>query len=1545
MNKPMAETGDGNRDEIATDLMGEVARFFESDSGDITAEGFRSLLASVAEPSKSVIRPVDRRGTAGLPLSFAQQRLWFLDRLEPGSREYLIPMAMRLRGRLDVGALQAACDGLIARHEPLRTVFDDVGGVAVQIIKEPSPFPLEFVDLTGSDGGRDLEEVLAAELHRPMDLRCGPLVRGVLVVVGSEDFVLALTLHHIVADGWSFGVLTREFRELYAAAVEGRAATLDVLPVQYVDFAVWQRESLQGDALAGQLDFWRAALAGIEPLELPSDRPRPAVRSGAGSAVTFRVSPEVTARVRRLAAEHDASLFMVLLAVFQVLLGRYSGQSDVTVGSPVANRGRAEIEGLVGFFVNTVVLRGDLSGNPVFSDFLVEVRERAVDALGHQDLPFERLVEELAPERDLGRTPLFDAMLVLHNAETGSWELPGLRVEPVPVESSVAKFDLTLSMVEEDGGLSARFVYSIDLFDPPTIEHMAGHFVTLLDSAVTDPSRRLRELEMLTAGERRQLAEWNETEVDFPRDRCVHELIEQRVVADPDAVAVVFGPESLTYRELNARANHLAWHLAQRGAGPGVVVGVCVERSLDLVVALLGVLKAGAAYVPLDPDHPTQRTAFILSDTAVPIVVTQTTTRDRIPTGEVVILDQDWNTISTTPDTNPATGVRPDDLAYVIYTSGSTGEPKGVQVEHRSLVNLTVAASSDHGVEQNSRLLQFASVSFDVSAWEIFTTLVAGATLIVASPAGLLPGITLESTIADYGVTVLGLAASLLTRIPADGTARLKTLCVGGEAVAPQVLAEHAAGTTLINAYGLTETTVCATLYRQNGTVDGTRIGRPVGNVRVYVVDDTDGLVPVGVVGELLVGGVGVARGYVNRPELTAQRFSVDPFLSDPSARVYRTGDLVRWRRDGNLEFVGRGDDQVKVRGFRIEPGEVESVLTGHPGVGSCVVVVREDVPGDRRLVAYCVPVEGRDEGVAGLREWCERSLPGYMVPSGFVFLKALPLTGSGKVDRRALPVPDGRRPGWEGRFVAPRNGAERVVAGVWGEVLGIDRVGAHDNFFALGGDSILSIQVVARLKGLGVDLTPRMMFQHQTVAGVVAAAGPAVPVMAEQGTVTGEVALSPVQRWFAEWDLARPHHFNQAVMLVVEDLDLDRLRAAVDVVVDHHDMLRARFRRHSDGWIQSIAGDAGAGVVGKRDLSGAAEVQKALREMADEVQRSLNLAAGPVLRVVLVELGADRGQRLLMVVHHLVVDGVSWRVLLDDLGRAYEDKPLPPKTTSFREWSARLAGHASSMDLTYWDRKQPAAAPVPREGTGTNSFGSVDIVEASWDTEKTTALVRDVTRVFGTSVNDALVLAVAWAMREWTGQTLCLLEMEGHGREEIFDDVDLSRTVGWFTTIFPVTIDLGTATDPVECLTTVATQLDEIPGKGLGYGIGRYLTGKTPARQTPEISFNYLGQHDSRVPGLGHYAHHNEPTGDTIDPTAPRKHLLDITTNIRNRQLHLTTRYSKNVHQPTTIHKFVDAVLAVLGRLVETALQEGDRHRLAPLQAGMLFHTLNDDS
>ncbi|WRZ77126.1 amino acid adenylation domain-containing protein [Streptomyces sp. NBC_01237] len=1062
-----------------------VRELFTSPTVEQLADAI-SRAGSAADGVKLV--PV-ARGEDGSPLSFAQQRLWFLEQLELGIDRLTYPL--RVWGRLDVEALRAAFSGLVARHEVLRTRFViGAGGEPVQVVDEPGPVRIRLIDLSGVQDSEAREvqvrETVDAEALKPFDLAKDALLRVCLVRVSDEDHVLVLAMHHIVSDGWSIGVLTRELSELYAAAVHHRDAKLPELPLQYADFAIWQRQWLQGDVLERQLGYWRDQLAALEPLELPTDHPRPAERTGKGATVEFDLPSDLTAGLRAVAADTGTSLYMVLLTAFNILLGTYARRDDIAIGTPIAGRNRAEIEGLIGFFVNTLVIRADLRANPTFKDLLAQIKDTTLAAYDHQDLPFERLVEELAPERDLSRTPLFQVMFILQNASDETWQFTDLDIDTYPNASRVAQFDLTLSIQETSEGLKGLLLYSTDLFDAPTMKRLAGHFENLLTSVVADPTASLNDLDMLSDTEKHQLiVEWNDTAADFPRDRCIHELVEAQAAQRPDAPAVIFGNQELTYAQLNAKANQLAHHLRTLGVGPDTLVAICLERSPDMIVSLLAVLKAGGAYVPLDPQYPAERLTFMLTDTAAPVLLTQSNLHNQLPHNntKTVCIDTDTDTIANFPDTNPDHHTTPDHLAYVIYTSGSTGTPKGVMIQHSGMVNMAGALGREYRLHTGSRILQFASLAFDASTFEIFSILGVGGAVVLASRPQLMPGGELENTIRAYGINTITLPPSVLERADTSFLEQLDVLIVGGEASNPESWQAWQRCPRLINGYGPSEATVCVITFDGRGAVSGSvPIGRPVANTEVFVVDQADRLVPVGVPGELLVSGSSVGRGYLNRPELTAEKF-VEVEIGGTTRRVYRTGDLVRWLPSGDLEFLGRIDTQVKMRGIRIELGEVESRLVAHQDVASAVAVVREDSVGDKRLVAYVVPYQGATLDTTGMRRWCGDSLPDYMVPAAFVVLDALPLAPNGKVNRRALPAPESDRPDLAAQYVAPRDEIEAAVAGIWAEVLGVDQVGVHDNFFDLGGHSLLLTQVRGHLATrLDVSIPIVALFQHTSV-------------------------------------------------------------------------------------------------------------------------------------------------------------------------------------------------------------------------------------------------------------------------------------------------------------------------------------------------------------------------------------------------------------------------------------------------------------------------------
>nr|WP_205522819.1 non-ribosomal peptide synthetase [Myxococcus eversor] len=1029
--------------------------------------------------------------TDALPLSFAQQRLWFLHQLEPGSPFYNMPMPVRVRGQLNVSALRSCFTELVHRHEALRTTFHNVDGQPVQRILPHVDFPLAQVDLRAIPEPQRTEEVrrlTAEDARRPFSLAHGPLLRALLLRLGEQEQVLLLNMHHIVSDGWSMGVLIREVGALYETFSTGQPSSLPELPVQYADYSVWQRSWLQGEALESQLSWWRRQLAGApHALEVPTSRPRPAVQSFRGASLPVRLPRELSDSLDAFCRREAVTPFMALLAAFQVLLARYSGQDDISVGSPIAGRRVAELEGLIGFFVNTLVLRTRLEGNPSFRQVLARVKETTLGAFAHPDIPFEKLVEELQPPRDQSRNPLFQVMFTLMDEPDAGVLGGGLQLQPLDMDNGTVRFDLVLSLGRGAEGLAGALEYSTDLFEAGTIQRMAGHLRGLLEAVLAAPQRPVAELSLMDERERqRVLIEWNDTHVSFPASACIHHLFEAQVDRTPTATAVVFEDTALTFRELDARANQLARHLRASGLGVEERVGLCVERSPDMVVCMLGVLKAGGAFVPLDPGLPAERLAYMVENSGARLVITQAHLKSALP-GNVstLCLDTEQGVLQALPTARPATSASADTLAYVIYTSGSTGRPKGTLLVHRGLCNTALAAAKFHRFHPGSRILQFASFGFDASVCEVFSSLMAGACLFLAPKEQLLPGAPLRSLLRRHGITAATLTPSVLAQLEPEELP-LEVVISVGEACTPELARRWGERVCLLNAYGPTEATVCATISEPLRPGDVPTIGRPWDNVQVYILDEQRRPVPAGLPGELCIAGVGLARGYLGNPALTAEKFVPHPFASRQGERLYRSGDRARFLADGRIEFLGRIDNQVKLRGFRIELGEIEATLHGHPSLRDAALVLREDAPGEARLVAYVVPAGAAPPDSGALRDFLRRQLPEYMVPSAFVSLPALPLGSSGKVDRRALPAPGGTSSGAGTPYVAPRDEVEQQIADIWAELLRVERVGIHDSFFDLGGHSLLATRLVARLWTVfDVELPLRQLFEKPTVADV----------------------------------------------------------------------------------------------------------------------------------------------------------------------------------------------------------------------------------------------------------------------------------------------------------------------------------------------------------------------------------------------------------------------------------------------------------------------------
>ena len=1585
------------------------------------------------------------------PLSPAQQRLWFIDQLAPGSHAYNAPVVLALNGALDAEALAGSLQALVDRHEALRTAFLEIEGAPVQVVEPSAPAPLEVESLEHVPADEREARVRAAAeavIRRPFDLGRPPLVRATLLRLGPEEHVLVWVTHYIAFDG-SLPVLLRDLSALYQARLGGHAPALPPLRIQYADYALWQQQHLRGPEAQAQLGWWRERLAGApRSLELPTDRPPPATQSFRGGSHRFSVPAEVAERVRELARGEGATLFMAALAAFQALLHRYTGAEDVLVGTPVASRGRPELEELIGCFINSVVIRTDLGGNPSFRALLGRVREAALGAQAHQDVPFERLVEELAPERSLGQNPLFQVMLVLHERDPLSeLRLPGVSAAHFPADPGRARFPLLLVLAaDEDGGIGGSVEYGSDLFDPPTVARLAEHLVNLLAAASADPDGPIAALPLLSPAEERRIVwEWNDTARPYARGARIHDLFEAHAAEAPDAPAVIDAQGSVTtYGELDALANRVAGLLGELGVGRGDFVGIHLERSAEMVPALLGVLKAGAAYVPIDTAYPEARVEWIVDALGVRCLLTQGPLlpslrgiAERVPgLAHAVCLDSDtavadrdtalrvWTRaeLDARAPAKPADPSQAGDLAYVIFTSGSTGTPKGVMVRHRPVVNLIEWVNRELGVGPADRVLFVTSLCFDLSVYDVFGLLAAGGSIRVAAREEVRDPERLAGILRDEPVTFWDSAPAALQQaapfFPAPGAAphaALRLVFLSGDWIPvplPDQVRSAFSRARVIALGGATEATVWSNFYPVGRVEPQWRsipYGRPIQNARYYVLDPRLRPCPVGIAGDLFIGGECLADGYLGAPALTAQKFIPDPFGVRPGAVMYRTGDRARFFADGNLEFLGRVDHQVKIRGFRIELGEIESVLLELPEVRECVVAVREDAPGDRRLAAYVVPAAGAAPAAGELRAAVRVRLPEYMVPSAFVVLGALPLTANGKVDRKALPAPDFARPELEQPYTPPRTPAERALAEIWAELLRVERVGVEDNFFELGGDSILGLQVVARARAAGVRITPRHLFLHQTVAELAAVAErdrapDAAPASAAPAESTGgEVPLTPAQAWLFAQGLAAPHHFNQALLLELHGeaarLPESAWRAVVATLLERHEALRLRFAPADGAWRARVAApDAGSVPYARVDLAAleAGERRARLEAACAERQGSLSLEHGPLLRAVHFDLGDGEPERLLLAIHHLAVDGVSWRVLLADLAAllrqaaAGEPLALPSPATPWSAWTRRLADFARTPSPLlerargYWGPLASVPAPaLPRDhADGANTVATLARVDAALTAEETRALLGDAHRAYRTRTDELLLCALARTLQRWTGRDAAWVDLEGHGREEIVEGADLSRTVGWFTSFYPLRLRVPAGAGPGEALRAVKEQARAVPDRGVGFGMLRHLSGDAAAREAmaavpaPAVVFNYLGRFDQEgFAAEGALRPAAEGPGPLRAPRNRRAHLLEVGARVVAGRLEVSWGYSRALHDEATIRGLAERFLDEVRALVEHCLRAdaggytpsdfplagvpqgaldrlrgrygeiADLYPLSGLQEGMLFHSVRADA
>ncbi|AZL74910.1 non-ribosomal peptide synthetase [Pseudomonas oryziphila] len=1564
----------------------EIARLRDS--------GERNLQGAIAR--------VDRR--QAVPLSYSQQRMWFLWQMEPDSPAYNVGGMARFKGVLHVDAFERALQALIVRHETLRTTFPSIDGKAYQCVDDDSHLQLQWHDFSAlPDEARQqrLQQLADDQAHQPFDLARGPLLRACLVKAGEREHYFVLTLHHIVTEGWAMDIFARELGELYEAFVDERESPLAPLPVQYLDYSVWQREWLESGEGARQLAYWQDRLGDEHPvLALPADRPRPAVQSHRGELYRFDLDPALVKRVHAFNGQRGLTLFMTMTATLAALLHRYSGQRDLRIGAPVANRIRPESEGLIGAFLNTQVLRCEVDGQMSASALLEQVRSTIIDGQSHQDLPFEQLVEALQPPRSSAYNPLFQVMCNVQRwAFQQSRELVGMQVDYLVNDASATKFDLYLEVTDLDGRLGCCFTYSRDLFDEPRIARMAEHWQQLLEALLDNPAQRLCELPMLAEAEQQVLVGQLQGQQDFELNQTLHGLFAAQAERTPEALALTFAGQHLSYAELDQQANRLARALRERGVGPQVRVGLALERSLEMVVGLLAILKAGGAYVPLDPEYPLDRLRYMIEDSRLGLLIGQRSlleTLGELPAGVASWnLEDDAARLSAYSDAPLDNLNLPQHQAYLIYTSGSTGKPKGVVVSHGEIAMHCQAVIAEFGMRSDDCELHFYSINFDAASERLLTPLLCGARVVLRAQ-GQWGAEEICQLVREQQVSILGFTPSygsqLAQYLAGQGEQLpVRLVITGGEALTGehlQRIRQAFAPQQFFNAYGPTETVVmplaCLAPEQLPSDAGSVPIGRVIGARSAYILDDDLALLPQGGIGELYVGGAGLAQGYHDRPGLSAERFVADPF-SHHGGRLYRTGDLVRLRADGLVEYVGRADQQVKIRGFRIELGEIESRLQEHADVDEAVVLAL-DLPGGKQLVGYlvCAQAKADSEAQALLREAVKadarQHLPDYMVPAHLVLLDSLPLMGNGKLDRRALPAPDLEQA--RQHYQAPANELETQLAQIWRDVLNVSRIGVQDNFFELGGDSILSIQVVSRARQLGLQFTPRDLFQHQTIQTLAAVVTrSAAPSDIEQGPRQGRSGLTPIQHWFFDSEVPQPQHWNQAVLLEArQPLQAEQLEQALAALVAHHDSLRLRFSQAQGRWQAEYTQPHTQPLLWTATVADFNDCQA----LYSDVQRSLDLAQGPLLRALLVSDGQG-AQRLLLAIHHLVVDGVSWRVLLEDLQALYRGQTLAAKTHAMGDWAARLASYAGSDslrdELGWWERQLGSARhELPCDHPqGGNLHRHAQSLAIELDVEQTRQLLQQAPAAYHTQVNDLLLTALARTLCRWTGDEQVLVQLEGHGRDGLFEDMDLTRSVGWFTNAYPLSLSPDMAEGEVAraaSIKRIKEQLRQVPHKGQGYGVLRYLAddaGRERMAALPQarITFNYLGQFDQQFDQAALFQPLDAPTGLAHDLDAPLPNWLSVDGQVYGGALQLRWSFSAERYDQATIATLAEAYRQELLALVGHCLADGngsftpsdfplaqltqeqidalpvpaaqieDVYPLTPMQEGLLLHTL----
>ncbi|MEA5516075.1 non-ribosomal peptide synthetase [Nodularia sp. UHCC 0506] len=1480
----------------------------------------------------------------GYQLSPQQKHLWYLQQQVKNKQVYRVQCAVLIQGNLAYPILETALTKIIAKHEIFRTEFPTLTGMdlPLQVIHEQTKLWIAKSDFTKLEN--EQQTIKIEKLFSEIDLQNDHVLNTHIVTLSPVKHILLIAIPAIYADTLSIHHLVFEIGEAYTACLNQQE--LSVQPLQYADIAAWQNEVFETEDGQLAIKYWHQQnIANLPNIQLPGEKYPPETAEFQPQNISLNISNDTLAKLQSIATNNAVDISTVLLACWQILLWRLTGEYQINIATYFHGRNYEELEPVIGLLAKYIPVGISLEHNYKFTDVIKQLEINFTEVSQWQDsFSWEQVINS----QKLSFLPCAFEF----NCYPPTYLASDISFSIYKQYACLEAFKIKLSCQEGNNSLIADFHYDADLFTQEDITDLAKKWQTLLSSISDNSETVISQLEILSLSERQKiLVDFNATQTEYSQYQSIHQLFEQQVAITPNQPAVVFEDQQLTYAELNTRANQIAHYLKTVGVGAETIVALCVERSLEMCVGLLGILKAGGAYLPLDPLLPNQRLAYMLEDAGCAVILTQQHLAKLFCEPEIPILnlDSNWDAIAPS-DTNLPCETTPENLVYVIYTSGSTGKPKGVAVEHQQLLNYVQSIIEKLDLPVGSSFATVSTFAADLGNTVIFPALCTGGCLhIISQERATNPEALLEYC-DRYPIDCIKIVPSHLTALLSASQPQKilpqKRLILGGEALSSNLVAtlhQYTADCQIINHYGPSETTVGVCTYTLSpGKIcpsNTVPIGSPLANTQIYILDQYLQPVPIGVTGELYIGGNNLARGYINHPELTNEKFIYKSFENSQSVRLYKTGDLGRYLPNGNIEFLGRADQQVKIRGFRIEITEIESVLQEHDGIRETKILAREDELNHQRLVAYFVPNQESEVLTTDLRDFLKAKLPDYMIPSAFVQLKAFPLTVNGKIDHQALPAPENIKPELAGKFVAPRNSIEEAIAKIWSGVLKLKQVGIYDNFFELGGDSIISIQIIARLNQAGLQLTPKQLFDYPTIAELATVASSTSAVKAEQTPVTGFVPLTPIQHWFFEQNLSELHHWNQSLILEIPpEIVPDLLEQALQYVQQHHDALRLQFIQQKSHWQQINLGieQVKKITIVHEDLTAIPpeKQEDILQIKACELQASLNLAAGSLMQVALFNLGQNQAKRLLIVIHHLAVDGISWRILLEDLQQAYqqllqnEAVQLPLKTTSFKRWSEFLHDYAQSSklqpEIEYWlTTASKFIAPLPIDyPDGDNIVELANKVLVSLSVEETKALLQDLPIAYHTQINDVLLTALVQTFTQWTGGNCLLVDLEGHGRESINNNINLTRTVGWFTSIFPVVLKLNGISQPIEALQAIKEQLQNLPNRGIGYGVLRYLnqTSLTTQLQSlpkAEIRFNYLGQLDQILPESSMFKHIKQTVGNSRSLRSHRRYLIDINGFVLGGQLQMEWTYSEQIHQRSTIAQLAQGFMEELRSLL----------------------------